>query len=348
MVTLAKYQIMNYELYRSSLSKLTNAVEEKGKTFLITGATGLIGTCLVDLLMLYNETDEKGNHIYALGRSTKKLESHFRKYLNYDSFDIIGQDICDQLDDKINFDYIIHGASYADPINYARYPVETMKTNLLGGINILEYAKKHQNCKVEILSTFEVYGKTEYDIHSEYDIGYLDFFKIRSSYPESKRALETLAISYREEYNLNVTIGRLCSVYGPTMNFDDSKAHAQFLRNAIEGKDIVLKSRGEQRRSYCYVLDAVTGILTVLFRGESGKAYNINNENSIVTISEMAEIIANMTGKHVVYELPSELEAKGFSTPQNCILDNTMLKALGWEGHYTINQGISECLSILI
>lgn len=336
----------NNKLYKSSLENIVNYVEESGKSFLVTGASGLIGSCIVDLLMLANKKG-KNNQIYALSRNSKKMEIKFREYLNSNCLHIIEQDICSPLDDSLEFDYIIHCASNADPVNYARYPVETMKTNLLGGINILDYLKKHKKCKAELLSTFEVYGDLGKDFYSEQEVGFLNFNLIRACYPESKRVMETLARSYVDEYDVRIIIGRLPSVYGPTMAHDDSKAHAQFIRNAIAGKDIVLKSKGEQRRTYCYVLDAVAAILCVLFRGKNGEVYNISNEKSILSIAELAQIIAGVAGRNVVFDIPTELEKKGFSKPQNCMLDNTKLKALGWEGKYDILKGITECMAIL-
>lgn len=333
-------------LYRTALEKVLDAVEVNGKSFLITGASGLIGSCLIDLLMLANESGRK-NHVYALGRSARKLENRFGDYLCYNGFHIIEQDICSPIDTNSKFDYIVHGASNADPIRYAKYPVETMNTNLLGIINVMNYAQKNVNCRVELLSTFEVYGNTGRDEYSESEAGVLDFNQLRACYPESKRAAEMVARCYSEEYGADVTIGRLSSIYGPTMADDDSKAHAQFLRNALAGKDIVLKSKGEQKRTYCYVIDAITAILYVLFHGEKGGAYNISNENSVVTIAEFAQIVAELSNRAVVFDLPSELERKGFSKPQNCILDNAKLRKLGWTGHYDITSGINETIRIL-
>lgn len=336
---------MNH-LYRSALEKVIDAVEVNGKSFLITGASGLIGSCLIDLLMLANEKG-RSNHVYALGRSLQKLEKRFANYLNSSYFNIIEQDICSPINDNLSFDYIIHGASNADPISYAKYPVETMKTNMLGIVNVLEYDRLHPGCRVELLSTFEVYGNAGKDEYEESDVGVLDFNTLRSCYPESKRVAETMARCYNEEYNIDIIIGRLSSIYGPTMAEDDSKAHAQFIRNALAGKDIVLKSKGEQKRTYCYVLDAVTGILTILFHGKKGEAYNVSNENSIVTIAELAQIIADECNRAVVFDIPSDLESKGFSKPQNCILDNKKLRNLGWKAKYNIRKGIKECLSII-
>lgn len=339
-------KMKNVSLYQAALNKIKTAIEVDNKSFLITGASGLIGSCLVDLLMTANKEGHH-NHVYALGRSKMKLQRRFPSYEASAFFHIIEQDVNTPLNDELHFDYIIHGASNADPISYAKYPVETMLTNMNGGINILEYSRKHPDCKTEMLSTFEVYGKLDKDDYSEMDAGIIDFNQIRACYPESKRSMEILSRCYVDEYDANVNIGRLCSIYGPTMAHDDSKAHAQFMRNALEGKDIILKSKGEQKRTYCYVLDAVTGIFSVLFHGIKGEAYNISNEKSVVTIAELAQVVATIAGRSVIFDLPSELEKKGFSKPQNCILNNEKLRNLGWKGRYNLISGVKECLSIM-
>jgi nucleoside-diphosphate-sugar epimerase len=198
-----------------------------------------------------------------------------------------------------------------------------------------------------MLSSFEVYGNAYKDIYKESDSGVIEQNMIRSCYPESKRCMELLTRCYVEEYGVNALIGRLCSIYGPTMLKDDSKAHAQFIKNALRGEDIVLKSKGEQQRTYCYVLDAVTGILCALGKGAIGDAYNISNDESIVTIAEVAKTVADIIGTRVVFDIPDEIEKKGFSKPQNCILDNQKLKTLGWKGKYDIKTGLKECIIIL-
>ena len=338
--------MLENDIYSKTLRKSLGYVMVTGKSFLITGASGLIGSCIIDLLMLANQ-EGANNHVYALGRSYEKLSKRFSSFANNKYFHIIAQDVCSPLDDSYDFDYIVHGASNADPVSYAKYPVETMTTNILGGKNILDYGKLHQKCKITILSTFEVYGNGNKDVYSESDAGVLDFNQFRSCYPESKRSLEIMSRCYVDEYGVNVNVARLSSIYGPTMAANDSKAHAQFLRNALADKDIVLKSKGLPRRTYCYVVDAVTGILTVLFKGEKAESYNISNEKSTASIAEVAQIIAEVAGKDVVYDLPSEIEKKGFSKPQNCMLDNNKLRSLGWIGRYTLLEGIKETYRIL-
>lgn len=333
-------------IYREALERAVPEVTIEDGCVLVTGATGLIGSCIIDLLMFSNE---RGHHfdVYALGRNKEKLSARFEAFKESDHLHFIEQDIMMPLDSSVSYDYIMHGASNADPRNYALYPAETMLINLEGAKNVLNYCKENRNTKALLMSTFEVYGNAGKDMYAETDCGVVDINKIRSCYPESKRCMEILTRCYVDEYGVKAVIGRLSSIYGPTMAKDDSKAHAQFIRNGLKGEDIVLKSKGEQRRTYCYVIDAVTGLLCALEKGTFGEAYNIANENAVVSIAEVAQTVASIVGVKVIMKLPDDLEKKGYSVPQNCILDNSKIKQLGWDGHYDIISGIKETIDIL-
>ena len=333
-------------IYKEAIERAIPKVIIEDGSVLVTGASGLIGSCLIDMLLVANE---KGRHfdIYALGRNAEKIRKRFAGHQNTSKLHIIEQDVRKPLTEDVQFDYIFHGASNADPRSYALYPAETMLINIEGAVNVLNYCKEHLTTKVLMMSTFEVYGNAGKDVYQEADFGTIDQNKIRSSYPESKRSMEILARCYVEEYGVKAVIGRLSSIYGPTMAKDDSKAHAQFIQNGLKGENIVLKSKGEQRRTYCYVMDAVTGLFYVMAKGTSGDAYNIANEKAVVSIAEVAQTVASIAGTKVVFDLPDEVEKKGFSSPQNCILDNTKLKLLGWKGDYGIQEGMSESLRIL-
>ena len=333
-------------IYRESLKRVSTQVPINDGTVLVTGATGLIGSCIIDLLMIANE---QGRHfdIFALGRNETKLRNRFNAYRGSNLLHFIVQDIRQPLNYNIQYDYIIHGASNADPRNYATYPAETMLINIEGAKNVLEYCRIHKETKVLLMSTFEVYGNAGIDIYKEINCGFIDINQIRSCYPESKRCMEIMTRCYIDEYSVKAIICRFGSIYGPTMSENDSKAHAQFIRNGLNGENIVLKSKGEQKRTYCYVIDAVTGLLTVLGKGCIGDVYNVAYENAVVSIAEVAHTVAKLTGTKVIMAVPNDLERKGYSTPQNCILDNSKLKSLGWVGYYDIDKGIEECLSIL-
>lgn len=329
-------------MYSESIKKLAKKVPIKEKTILVTGATGLIGSCLIDVLIEANNYGAR-NVIYALGRSKDKIESRFGNTIIP-----VVQDIITPISNEYEYDYIFHGASNADPRSYAIQPVETILTNILGNKNILDYCKNHKETKMLLTSTFEVYGEIPgVDIYSECMSGVIDQTVLRNGYPESKRNCELLLRSYVDEYAISALIARLPSVYGPTMLENDSKAHAQFIRNALKGENIVLKSLGKQRRTYCYVIDVVAALLKIMECGVVGEIYNVAYENSIASIAEVAQICAEVSGTEVVFDLPDEVEAKGFSRSSNCILDNSKLKDLGWKGEYSLIEGIVETIEYL-
>ena len=136
-------------------------------------------------------------------------------------------------------------------------------------------------------------------------------------------------------------------MYGPTLQRSDTKALSQFLFNALDGKDIVLKSEGKQYFSYLHVADAVSGILTVLLKGRLGEAYNIADEKSDVTLRELAEIVARQCGQKVVFDLPAQTESAGFSPTMKARLDASKLIALGWSAEYDLALGVKETISAL-
>lgn len=332
-------KINNTEIYKKAIKTIADGLNVKNGTILITGALGLIGSCLVDVFL---KTSFK---IYALDLNKEKLIDRFGE--ENDRLVFIEQNICEPLANEYKFDYIINTASFADPKSYALYPAETILINILGTKNVLDYAKQNLCTRVLITSTFEVYGKLDKDFYGEDDFGLLDYNALRSCYPESKRTSEVLVRSYLDEYRVNGLIVRLSSIYGPTMSLNDSKAHAQFLFRGIKGEDIILKSDGKQKRTYTYVMDAVDAILYVLFNGNSGEAYNIANSESIVSISELANTIASLCGVRVTYDAPNELEQKGFSKPQNCVLLTDKITNLGWKPKYSISDGLKQTLDIM-
>ena len=334
--------MINTTVYLQAIQSIASSIPVNNCKVLVTGATGLIGSCLVDVFIEANRTFGKQITFYAVARNKKNL---FDKFGSAENVHCIPQDVVEPITID-GLDYIIHAASNADPQKYALFPAETILTNILGAKSVLDYCKTHKT-RVLLTSSFEVYGKLEQDFYSENEYGLIDLNFIRSCYPESKRTAEMLFKSYFDEYNVNCVIARLSSIYGPTMQLDDSKAHAQFLRNAILGKEIVLKSKGLQRRTYCYVMDAVSGLLFVLFYGKKGEAYNVANDKSVATIAELASIIAELVGTKVIYTIPDDLEKKGYSIPQNCILRVSKIKELGWSGKYDLITGLSETIAIM-
>ncbi len=306
---------------------------------LIIGATGLIGSHLTDIFLYYNRNIRRQFNIFVMGRSIDRLKARFGCFssdINY-----LVQDICNPISEDIRFDYIFHFASNADPNRYEKYPTETIETNVLGSINIINYAKKHTDTKILFTSTMEVYGENTGQKLKETEYGALDFNLIRNGYPESKRTAELLYRSAYREYGIKAVIGRLGYIYGPTMTDWDNKIVAQMIRCAIDKQVFQFKSRGSQRRTYCYVTDTVTGILTAVLKGKDGEAYNISDKNSLVSLCDLASVFHEICGLR--FEMCDKVDDKA----RDMILCTEKIRSLGWEAVSNIRDGIAKTVHIL-
>ena len=313
----------------------------EGKNILVTGACGLIGSAFIDFLM-----EHKANcNIYAMARNHRNIEKRFSHYLGNSLFHIVEGDVNVSLTQDITFHYIINAASNANPNAYATDPVGTMWTNINGTKNLLDYGKAHGLERFLYVSSGEVYGNGDVDEWSESDSGYVDCMTMRSCYPTSKRATETLCVAYSRQYGIETVVARPCHMYGPHFTDSDSRAYAQFVRNARKHENIVLKSKGEQYRSWLYVKDCASALLTILLKGQSCEAYNIADENSCVTIRELAETIAHIGGGKVVFDLPSEVEKQGFSVIRKAVFNTSKLEGLGWKPQYNLQNALVETIN---
>lgn len=320
-----------------------------GKSIMLTGASGLIGTFLVDVLMEKNISDGLNVKIIAVGRNEEKAGERFGDYWNNEKFSFLCADINEQLSIYTHTDFIIHAASNTHPKLYALDPVGSLMTNILGTYNLLEYALKTEIDRFVFVSSVEIYGqalKTD-DVFDEKYCGYIDCNRFRAAYPEGKRAGEALCNAYIGKYGMNIVIPRLSRVYGPTMRIDDSKAMSQFIMNGVHGEDIVLKSKGAQRFSYCYVADAVSGIFYAMLLGKCGEAYNVADMNGAISLREITENIADYTKRKVVFNLPDEQETAGFSNVSVGVMDTKKLQELGWRAFDDVKSGTKKTIDIL-
>ena len=313
-----------------------------GCNILVTGATGLIGGCLVETLMM---NPKKDYHVYASGRNEERAKERFKEFANDSDFHFIKYDVLKPLESNVKFDYIIHAASNGSPNFFAKNPVEVMKSNLYGVANLMDYGLAHGMKRILYVSSGEVYGEGDGRVFTEDYSGYVDCTKPRSCYPSSKRAAETLCVSYAEEYGADVVIARPCHTYGPHFTEADNRVYAQFIRNVLKGEDIVMKSTGEQFRSWCYVVDCVSALLYILLKGENGQAYNIADAASNISIKELAETIAAIGGKKVVIDIPDADEKKGFNVVTKSIFATKKLEALGWNANFNIKEGLMHTIS---
>ncbi len=323
----------------------------KNSSILISGASGLVGSCLVDALMARNQRLGMGCKVYALGRNAERAKERFEAYWNDELFSFISADINRpfKIEGIEEIGYVLHLASNTHPVAYATDPIGTVTTNIIGTNTMLECATVHKAKRFAFASSNEIYGENRGDseLFDERYCGYIDCNTMRAGYPESKRCGEALCQAYNKQADLDVVIPRLTRSYGPTMLLSDTKAISQFIRKGIAGEDIVLKSAGEQYYSYTYVADAVSGLLTVLLCGQRGEAYNIADEKSDVKLKDLAGIIAEKSGKKVVFELPDAVEKSGYSTATKARLDGAKLRALGWSAKYDIACGLEKTLRIL-
>ena len=319
----------------------------KNKSIMITGACGLIGSFLVDAIMIHNELYGDNITVIAYDFKEEFINSRFPNYLDKPNFKYVCQDVNLPLQYDESVDYIMHLASNAHPALFKTDPVGTIKANIIGLLNLLEFAKDKSVTRVLYTSTGEVYGEKEgITAFCEEDLGFVNPTLYRSCYPNSKRCAETLCVSFSEQYGVSTVIARPSHVYGPTMTKNDSRVYAEFIRNVLNDEDITLKSTGSQTRSYTYVADAVSALLYILVFGEDKNAYNIANPNSILSIREMAEIIAGIGNKKVLFDIPKDIPTN--ANPMQCgVLNSDKLQNIGWNPRYSSEEGFQNTINIL-
>jgi nucleoside-diphosphate-sugar epimerase len=265
-------------------------------TILITGANGFLPAYLVYFFQYLNYTNPNYKiKVIGLVRNEQKAKICFENIDN-NFFKLHVQDVSLPISINDKVDFIIHAASQASPKYYGTDPVGTLNANVLGTINLLEFAKKNPIKSFLYFSSGEVYGQLSEDQIpiNENSYGYLDPTNVRSCYAESKRMGENICISYKHQYNIPAKIVRPFHTYGPGMLLDDGRVFADFVSNIVKNQDIVLKSDGEASRAFCYLSDATEGFLRVMLNGENGEAYNIGNPYEQYKIIELAEIMINL------------------------------------------------------
>ena len=321
----------------------------EGKSILVTGATGLIGSLLIKTLACRNRLFGSRITIKALVRNEIKAKQIFSDVLSRDFFEIIVNDVCVPIKTS-QVDYIIHGACSTSSVDFVNKPVETIWTSIQGTRNILEFAKDNAVAGVVYLSSLEYYGVPPKQNVDETDLGHLNPTSIRSSYSESKRLAECMCVSYASEYKVPVKAVRLAQTFGPGVSASDNRVFAQFAHNIINNENIILHTKGETIRNYCYTADAVSGILIVLAKGVSGEAYNIANPSTTISIAEMAKFVCENFGKgqsQLEFDLSKDESVFGYNPTMKISLVADKISSLGWVAKTDLREMFERTIASL-
>ncbi len=300
----------------------------KDRTILVSGGTGFIGTSFIELIKYRNQ---------KYGENTKVVSLSRRGGTSSEYLECIRADVKQpvQYDGKI--DYIIHLASNTHPKQYAEDPIGTIMTNICGCDNLLKLAVE-KRARFILASSVEIYGQGTTIPMDEKYCGYIDCNLTRSGYNEAKRTCEALTQSYRSAFGVDAVIARFARVFGADKKHD-TKAMSQFMDKAVHGENIILKSKGQQRYSYCYIADAVSGLVKLLLDGQDGEAYNISDDDEGLTLGEYAEYIASLANLKVRYEIENN---ESVSKATFALLDTKKIKGIGWKPQYSVKDGLKR------
>ena len=299
---------------------------------IVTGGAGFIGSHLVDVLL------GRGDEVIVVDNLFTGRKENFAQHRANARFEFIRHDVTLPL--LIEGDEIYHLACPASPVHYQHNPVKTIKTNVMGTINMLGLAKRVRG-KFLLASTSEVYGDPLEHPQKESYWGNVNPIGPRSCYDEGKRVAETLTVNYRDGHTLDAKIVRIFNTYGPRMLFDDGRVVSNFIVQALQGHDITLYGDGQQTRSFCYVDDLVRGLIATMDKKGFFGPVNLGNPHEM-TIEALGKLIIELTGsksKLVTKPLPKD-------DPTRRKPDNSLAKReLGWEPKMEVKIGLQKTIA---
>ena len=318
------------------------------KTFLITGASGFLPAYMVETLLHLNDTHKLGCKVIAFVRNQEKGLARFSRHKERSDLRLLQGDIALQTAWPERCDFIVHAASQASPKYYGSDPVGTMTANILGTFHLLNQARAWGSEGFLFFSSGEVYGQVggKQIPTKETDYGYMDITNPRSCYAESKRAAETLGISYAAQYGVPFKVVRPFHTYGPCMALDDGRVFADLVRDVVFRRNLKLHSNGEAVRAFCYLSDAVRGFFTVLLRGSQATAYNVGNPSGALSIGQLADLIASLRPDlHLKVERTHRPPTGYLCSPISINCPNVdKLKSLGWLPTYSPREGFERTI----
>lgn len=334
--------VLQQDLERIASSEMIDWEKMRGKTVLVTGATGLIGGMFAKALVCASVQRDLKLRVLAAVINEEKARRELGIFLE-NGMELLVCDILSPIHVEEPVDYILHGASMTASKDFVERPVETILTALHGTENLLELAREKKVESMVYLSSMEAYGVVDPEHYNvkEKDYGYIDPLQVRSSYSESKRMAEGLCGAYAHEYGVPVKTARLAQTFGAGISRSENRVFAQFARSIMEGSDIVLHTDGSKAHCYCYTTDAVLGLLTILLRGVPGEAYNVSNEDTFGTIREMAEMLVEKypeSGSRLVFDIPEDANKFGYAPTSRMLVNSEKLRALGWQAQIRLPE----------
>ena len=314
----------------------------RGTTFLVTGATGLIGSSLIRCLTAL----EADIQILAPVRNMAKARQMFG---NTDNVMFVSGDLATMDYASMGCaDYIIHCAAPTASRYFVEHPVQTFRTIIDVTEHLLDYARDINVKGFIYLSSLEVYGQVpdSATLLTEDYQGYLDPASVRSSYPIAKRAAENLCSIYASQYGIRTMTARLTQTTGAGIAMDDNRIIASFARKAALGQDIILHTTGLSARPYCYVTDAVSALLTIALHGQKGTAYNVANPQTYISARGMAEWLRDNINPHIMVHVEPN-DDMGYAPETFHRLDTGRLNSLGWEPRYGLREIFERLINYL-
>jgi len=321
------------------------------KTILITGANGYVPSYFVYSILKRNDLYNSNIRVIALCRDETRALQRFQEYLSRKDFDLHIQDVCEpiQIDSSIHF--FIHAASPSGSYSRHEKPADTYKTNVIGCLNLLELSRKNPVEGFLLISSVDVYGRVfDAERLTEIDYGYLDPLNPSNAYSMGKRASETLCAVYQAQYRIPITIVRPSQILGPGISLNDGRLHIDFISRLLSSNKIVLKGDGSPKRSFIYITDAISGMLSVLLKGSSGEAYNVCNEQGEASVLGFAEIMLSVVNREKKANFPVEFDITQRELPEvkntvPCVLnDSGKLRKLGWQPQVSLESAVYRIL----
>ena len=346
--------LSRHPLWREDIARVLAAdlpwEDFAGRTVLFAGANGFLPAAMVEtLLVLTSGVKAPQVKIVALVRSRENALRRFGAYLGHPALTFRVADVCGPIEIDGPIDMIVHAASQASPRFYGVDPVGTALPNVVGTNNLLDLARRKKSARFLYFSSSEVYGAIDSrrEPISETSFGALDPATARACYAESKRMGETLCVAYGAQYGIDAVVARPFHTYGPGMRLDDGRVFADFVRDIVEGRDIVLNSDGSAERAFCYLADATLAFFTLLLKGERLRAYNVGNPQAVASIRDLATTLANL--------YPERGLSARFAPPRPGYIpsavarsapDTSRLERLGWRPQTSVADGFRRTIAI--